>query len=128
MIVFTAIYLIYKVYRTVIALKRIRVLRRENDEKQIDLARYLDVPQAMLSNWERGVHFPPKDIIFKIADRYGVSVDYLMGYSENREFSDVEPIRILHEYLSARTGLEFERTEVLQLDRIIQDVISYSRM
>lgn len=103
-------------------MKRIKYLRKENDEKQIDLAQALGVAQSMLSNWERGIHRPPDDIIFEIADRYGVSTDYLMGYSDSREFTEPEPLRLLREYLLVRTGREFSTTQLVRLDHIFIDI------
>lgn len=37
------------------------------------------VPQSTLSDWKRGRSVPKLDKLQKIADYFGVSVDYLMG-------------------------------------------------
>lgn len=100
-------------------MNRIKLLRYEYGDKQLDLAAYLDISQARLSNWERGKYQPPKKMIFKIADRYGVSTDYLMGYSDSREFAMPDPIRLLQEYLQESTGRDFEVEQLVALDDIV---------
>ena len=50
--------------------------------KQAELAESLNVTQATLSNWERGIHDPDSDSLVKMADILAVSVDYLLGRSD----------------------------------------------
>lgn len=103
-------------------MNRIKILREEHSDRQIDLATHLGISQNRLSNWERGVYQPPKQMLFKIADRYGVSTDYLMGYSDSWEFAETEPLRLLREYLTAKTGKEFKQAEIIQLDDIFESI------
>lgn len=62
---------------------RIKQLRESHDMKQIDLAKLLNVSQGTLSNWERGIHDPDHEALIWIADRFGVSTDYILGLTEN---------------------------------------------
>ncbi len=62
---------------------RIRDLREDADLKQKDLAKYLHISQNTYSQYETGVHSPPLETIVKIANYYGVSVDYLLGLTDN---------------------------------------------
>lgn len=59
--------------------KRIRELREDNDLKQKDLAKILLCSQRIYSNYECGDVDVPTDILIKLADYYGVSVDYILG-------------------------------------------------
>ena len=58
---------------------RIRDLREDKDLKQKDIADYLICDQSLYSKYERGERPLPLDYVEKLADYYGVSVDYLLG-------------------------------------------------
>ena len=59
--------------------QRIRDLREDHDKKQIELARYLNIDQSTYSGYECGKINVPVDMLIKIADFYGVTLDYLVG-------------------------------------------------
>ena len=58
---------------------RIRDLREDKDLKQKDIADYLICDQSLYSKYERGERPLPLVYAEKLADYYGVSVDYLLG-------------------------------------------------
>lgn len=58
---------------------RIRDLREDNDLKQKQVADYLMCDQSLYSKYERGERPLPLDYADRLADYYGVSVDYLLG-------------------------------------------------
>ena len=58
---------------------RIRDLREDRDLKQKQVADYLLCDQSLYSKYERGERPLPLDYADKLADLYGVSVDYLLG-------------------------------------------------
>jgi len=58
---------------------RIRDLREDADRKQWQIAAYLLCDQSLYSKYERGERPLPLELADKLADYYGVSVDYLMG-------------------------------------------------
>lgn len=59
-------------------MKRITQLREQHKIKQADLAKHMGISQGTLSNWETGKHEPGNDHLQKLADYFGVSIDYLM--------------------------------------------------
>ena len=65
--------------------ERIRGLREDRDLKQEDLAKLLNCTQACYSHYESGKRDIPTDVLQKLADFYGVSVDYLMGRTNERK-------------------------------------------
>lgn len=66
-------------------LKRLRKLRQECELTQADVAQYLGCGQATYSSYEIGrVHIPTSQLI-KLADFYQVSVDYLLGLTDDTE-------------------------------------------
>ena len=58
---------------------RIRDLREDNDKKQIELAKHLNIDQSTYSDYENGKINIPIEQLIKIADFYNVSLDYLVG-------------------------------------------------
>ena len=57
---------------------RIRDLREDNDIKQKQIADYLMCDQSLYSKYEREERPLPLEYAVKLADFYGVSVDYLL--------------------------------------------------
>ncbi len=66
---------------------RIRNLREDNDLKQKQLAAVLSVDQSTYSDYENGRINIPIEALIKIADYYQVSLDYLVGRSNNSNIS-----------------------------------------
>ena len=58
---------------------RIRELREDLDLKQKQVAEDLICDQSLYSKYERGERPLPLEYAEKLADYYGVSVDYLLG-------------------------------------------------
>ena len=63
--------------------QRIRDLREDRDLKQRQLAEFLNCSQQVYSNYELGQRDIPTDVLIRLADFYGVSVDYLLGLTKN---------------------------------------------
>ena len=63
--------------------KRIRDLREEADKTQKELATALNCSQQVYSNYELGQRDIPTDILIKLSRFYNVSVDYILGISNN---------------------------------------------
>lgn len=64
------------------------IFERLRIEKKVSVYRVskeTGVPQSTLSAWKAGNYTPKQDKLKKIADYFGVSVEYLMGESENRQ-------------------------------------------
>lgn len=59
--------------------KNIKNLRKANLKNQQELADYLNVKQTTYSKYELGKINIPIEVFIKLADYYGVSVDYLLG-------------------------------------------------
>lgn len=68
---------------------RLQCLRKKKGENQEAVADYLGIKRSTYSGYERGIIVPPYDKIQKLASRYGVSIDYLMGQS-NFENYDID--------------------------------------
>lgn len=62
---------------------RLKDLREDNDIKQKQLAEYLNIKQNTYSQYENGKREIPLDTLWKLADYYNTSVDYLIGRTDN---------------------------------------------
>lgn len=69
-------------------LKNVRIKR---GIKAIDIAKALNVSKQTISNWENGKRFPDIKTLIKLADFYNVSVDYLVGRTDD----DLDFIKIM---------------------------------
>ncbi len=49
----------------------------------VQLAQKMGVTQAAVSHWDAGKKVPGTETLYKLADLYGVTIDYLLGRSSN---------------------------------------------
>ena len=64
---------------------RLRDLREDNDLKQKDLAKLLQLHQTTYSDYELDRLNIPVSALHTLADFYNVSVDYLLGRTNRKE-------------------------------------------
>ena len=58
-------------------------LRKSRCLSQRDVARMLNVTQQAIASWENGRTEPSNMALVEIADYFNVSVDYLLGRTDN---------------------------------------------
>jgi len=63
---------------------RIRELRKENGMRLADLAKILDALESSISMYENGQRVPPIEVCQAIANRFNVSLDWLLCRSDLR--------------------------------------------
>lgn len=63
----------------IIVAERIRELMNEQSLNQIKLADKLGVTQGMISAWLLGKKLPSIASLWRLADYFGVDIDYLVG-------------------------------------------------
>ena len=68
--------------------ERIKYLREERQLNQIELAKYLKISNTTLSQYEAGNRTPSDDIKIQIANYFNVSMDYLLGRTDDRNYAD----------------------------------------
>ncbi len=64
--------------------ERIRMLRKEKGETQVQVATAIGILEAHYQRYERGDNLPNIENAWKLADHFGVSIDYLVGRSDRR--------------------------------------------
>ena len=70
---------------------RIKQLRQENNLTQKELAEKLSIGLTTISNYETGYSIPDVQMLLKIANIFGVSIDYLAGKTDQRN-SSTDPL------------------------------------
>lgn len=63
--------------------KNLRNIREDRDIKQREVAKFLNVSQNTYSQYETGVISLTDEILIKLSDFYGVSIDYLLDRTDN---------------------------------------------
>lgn len=63
--------------------ERLKELRAEKRIGQNVLARELDFSNASVSYWETGKQIPSAEVIYKLAQYFNVSADFLLGLKED---------------------------------------------
>ena len=64
--------------------ERLRQLRKEKGLTQAQVAIYCDITEKAYQNYELMSREPKLDILIRIADFYKVSIDYLVGRTNNK--------------------------------------------
>lgn len=80
--------------------KRLINLRENNNLYQADLAKIFNVEQPTVSQWENGKRIPDSEMLVRIANYFGVSVDYLLGNDtkstdNEKELKEIEALKQL---------------------------------
>lgn len=65
--------------------ERMRALRKERKETQIQVAQAIGITDRQYQRFEAGEQKPGFDNLCALADHFGVSMDYLAGRTDRRE-------------------------------------------
>lgn len=65
--------------------KRLKEMREDNDLTQNDIAKLLKTTRQQVSKWENGNQMMGIDKYIALAKYYNVSIDYLVGITDNQE-------------------------------------------
>ena len=71
--------------------ERLRILRNEQGYKQEYLAEKLNISNTVMSRLENESTVPKFDVLIRLSDIFNVSIDYLIGISDNREIVKQSP-------------------------------------
>lgn len=64
--------------------QRIEDLRIDSDLTQKQISEVLHISQRSYSHYETGTRGIPVDILIKLADYYGTTIDYLVGRTDRK--------------------------------------------
>ena len=76
--------------------KRLKKLRKEKELTQNDISNFLGLASyTTISKWEKGINDPPMELCVKLAEFFKVSLNYLVGESNQRqEDSELEKVPV----------------------------------
>ena len=97
--------------------KRMRDLREDSDMKQSALAEALNISQSAISGYECGRE-PPLEVIFQYAEFFGVSVEYMLGLTNEKKPATKQNEKAIDDMqaaAAARGETPFSRDDVAQL-------------
>lgn len=95
--------------------ERLKELRKQAHLTQVELAGKLGIVQSSYADWERGKKKPTQENLVKIAQVLNVSVDYLVGNSEEKS-DELDNIELLFRMNSK--GLTKEEKEIFRKELI----------
>jgi repressor LexA len=89
------------------------------------MAAQLNISQSTFSNWERGNYEPDNESLGKLADVFGVTIDYLLGRLEKPHHApEKKPSRRIPVLGEVPAGIPIEAIEeVLDWEEIGEDLI-----
>ena len=80
--------------------QKIRELRRRDGRTQEALAEAIGVTSQAVSRWEANGGYPDMEMIPSIANYFGISIDELFGYDDERTKRIDELVEKINEYLA----------------------------
>lgn len=89
-------------------------LLTENKCKSADVAKATQIPPSTFSDWKKGKSSPKQDKLQKIADHFGVQVEWLTGASEYKTKQE------MFQHFDNVTDIPALRSEVFRLERGMQ--------
>lgn len=70
-------------------MNNLKLLRKSRGMTRVELAEKIRVTKLTILNWEHGTHEIKGSNAKKLADYFGVSIPYLLGYDTDNTFSDL---------------------------------------
>ena len=95
----------------------IRQLRRRDKRTQEALAEALGVTSQAVSRWESGGSFPDMNLIPSIANYFGVSIDELFGYTNDRTKRIDELVAQIYDMIRQNNGVDNNISECIAVAR-----------
>ena len=62
---------------------RIKEIREREGYSRKDFAKEYGIPYSTLTNYENGTRKPPYDLLLRMAEEFGTTVDYLLCYTDS---------------------------------------------
>lgn len=84
--------------------ERLKRLRKLHNLKQRDVAEYLDISESAYGYYEQGRNEPSLESVRKLAEKYDVSVSYLLGETDeegnySKPPDEYDPITEISKYI-----------------------------
>ena len=86
--------------------EKIKELRQREGRTQEALANELGVTAQAVSRWEKGICYPDMEVIPPIANYFGVSIDELFGYDNERSIKIDALVDQINEMIRQNNGTD----------------------
>ncbi len=96
---------------------KIRTLRRRDGRTQEALAEALGVTSQAVSRWESSGSYPDINLIPSIANYFGVTIDELFGYKNDRTYKIEQLLTSIREMLRLNRGEDVNIEDCIALSR-----------
>ena len=116
---------------------RLKELRKEKKITQSDLGKILGVVKTTISMYENSNSTPNDEIKLKISEYFNVSLDYLLGKTDIRNYEDNSPLNSINEKLDTN-GLktlaahfdeeEFTEDDLDDIENFIKFIVSKKKI
>jgi len=63
--------------------ERLKLIRKERNIRQLDVVNNCEISLRSYKYYEAGEHKPDSDVLIKLADYFDVSIDYLVGRTDD---------------------------------------------
>jgi len=113
--------------------ERIRDLRIKNNMTQKDLAAAAGVTAVTVGNWENGNKKPSAEALARIADAFGVSMDYVVGRKDYGFSSDEQNLILDYRNLDSHgreilfSVLELEKQRI-ENEKLVADIANGNKV
>lgn len=103
-------------------MNRIKQLRTEKGLLQSDVAKYIDKSERIVGFYENGKRDPNTDTLIKLSELFNVSVDYILGKSDIRNFDEINIDKIDIEFANGIKRLSLENQKIAK--NIIESLLA----
>ncbi len=66
-------------------IQRLREIREDRDLTQKEISKVLNISQVVYSRYETGIRLMPIDKLANLAEFYNVSIDYILGLTDEKK-------------------------------------------
>lgn len=91
---------------------RLKELRKGKNLTQEEIGEICQVAKQTISNWENNITQPPFEIVNKLAQYFGVSVEYLLNFTQD----DLDKIEKLKQALKEAGMWDYEMDDMSEED------------
>lgn len=116
-------------------MNRLKELRKEKKLSQKEIAKEMSISEKTLSRWENGESQIKPEKAQKLADYFGVSIGYLLGYNDNldmvlkgrgTDMADLPSVLVATEidFLNDKKEIEKLKRETLASIQFIESIVS----
>ena len=104
---------------------RLTVLLDENNMKQTELAKKVGISNVTICRYLTAERIPRLDVVIKIASLFNVSVDYLLGLSNDKVINDSEDnydfniLTIIDKLYSLEKGVNLSKSQIELIKKLL---------